>query len=364
MTRLTGPLPSRRDLVAGLLVAPAGVYATPFERDGLSARAERRGLVFGAAVGENAIENLDVRHALLREVAMLTPENAMKWRAVEAAQGQRHFKGGDAIVAFAKAQRLQLRGHTAVWHQAIPDWALALPPAQTLRQALGYAETLVKRYRGQIAEWDVVNEAINPQDGMTHGMRNSVLSAAGGDALLADAFKLARELDPTALLFYNDYGVEYHAPDIEARRRAILALIGRLKKLGAPIDGLGIQAHLKVGNRFNAGVWQAFLHEVEQLGLRISITELDVDDVRLPAGIPERDRAVADHARQFLDVTLANKAVRTLVTWGLSDRHSWLSTPSRRPDLLPARSLPLDATLRRKPLWRAIANAIDGAPTR
>jgi endo-1,4-beta-xylanase len=357
--------PSRRAVMAGLMALPASALAAAPEEEGLATRAARRGLTFGMAVSHEIVAAAEMQRVLRRDARMLTPENAMKWRAVEAVRGQRNFQPADAIVGFGRAHGMTLRGHTALWHQAIPHWALAgTPPVESCRLALDYAGAVLRRYRGRIAEWDVVNEAINPQDGLAHGMRNSVLTSAGGDALLADAFKLAREADPAALLFYNDYGVEYDAPDIEARRRAILALVGRLKALGAPIDGIGIQAHLKVGNRFNAAVWGGFLREIEQMGLRISITELDVDDLRLPSAIPERDQAVADHARRFLDVTLANRAVRTLVTWGVSDRHFWLSSPSRRADKLPARGLPLDADLQRKPLWHAIAAALDAAPSR
>ena len=98
----------------------------------------------------------------------------------------------------------------------------------------------------------------------------------------------------------------------------------------------------------------------------VVLTELDVKDRRLPPDIAERDRAVADHARAFLDAALDERAVKGVVTWGITDRYSWLSTTkgSMRDDGLTVRGLPLDENMQRKPLWHAIAEAFDHAPAR
>lgn len=328
-------------------------------------RAAKRGIVFGAAVSQAHLAQPDVVAALIHECAIITPENEMKWRSVEQQPDAFRFEGADALMAFAQKNGKRVRGHTPFWHQAIPKWALQnQSPEQTTQLALKYAQTLMQRYAGKIDQWDVANEFINPPDGLLGGLRNSALIKTTGIDAIADVYRLAAEIDPRAKLFYNDYGIEYYAPDTVARQRACIELMSELLKRGAPLQGFGIQAHLKVGNRFDDKNWSDFLAEISDMGLQIAITELDIDDVRLPADIPSRDNAVAEHAKRFLDVTLANKAVKTVVTWGLSDRHSWLSQSRPRADKLQTRGLPFDLDMTPKPMWNALIRAFDSAPNR
>jgi endo-1,4-beta-xylanase len=141
-------------------------------------------------------------------------------------------------------------------------------------------------------------------------------------------------------------------------------LLSDLKRQGVPLYGLGIQCHLKVGNRFNPKIFRKFLADVAALGLKIRITEFDIDDQRLPVDIVERDRQVADHARTFLEVALDERSLNSLLTWGLSDRYTWLNAERPRADGVKKRPLPLDEDMARKPLWLAMAQCFDNAPMR
>jgi endo-1,4-beta-xylanase len=225
-------------------------------------------------------------------------------------------------------------------------------------------QDVIGHFRGRVVEWDVVNEAVDPADGLEDGLRHSPLYRAGGKDFIADCFHAAHDADPDALLIYNEYDLFYQTPAEDRRRAATLRLLGDLKRRKAPIHGLGLQCHLKVGNRFNEKVFRTFLSDVAALGLHLTITELDIDDQRLPAAIPERDAKVAEHARHFLDVALDEPAMKSVLTWGLSDRHSWLNIERRRMDGLSKRALPLDETMARKPLWHAMAASFDHAPQR
>jgi endo-1,4-beta-xylanase len=105
------------------------------------------------------------------------------------------------------------------------------------------------------------------------------------------------------------------------------------------------------------------------LGLIIQITELDVTDENAPADEAVRDRLVADTYARFLDTALDETAVKMVVTWGLSDRHSWIVRRETheskwRSDGLSPRPLPFDANLRPKPACEAIARAFAHAPSR
>lgn len=361
--------PTRRVTLAGLA---AGLTALPLgpllalDEPGLHARALRKGLVFGCAVEARPIQaDGAFRDAVLREAGLIVPTFEMKWGQTEANRGATTYDKSEAIADFATSHGLKLRGHAAIWHQNVPGWvpeALGKPDGNSIFAS--HVLDVVGQFRGRIAQWDVVNEAIEPKDGQPGSLRNSIFLKTQGRSYIAEAFRAARAAAPEAQLYYNDYGVEYATPYEDERRRATLALLGDLRRQRL-VDGFGIQGHLKVGNNFDAERFRRFLRDVADLGVAILLTEFDVNDSRLEADVGTRDIKVADHARQFLDAALDERAVKGVVAWGLSDRYTWLNTGVfRRPDGLRSRSLPLDEDMARKPLWNAIARALDGAPVR
>ena len=178
------------------------------------------------------------------------------------------------------------------------------------------------------------------------------------------AYRTAREADPTARLVVNEYGVELDVPEHEARRAALLNLLQRMQRSGTPLDAVGIQAHLPCagGLPFSASRLRRFLAAIAGLGLTIQITELDVIDKDAPPDQTIRDRLVADTYSRFLNAALDEPAVKMVVTWGLSDRHSWAA--KSRSDQLSSRPLPFDADLKPKPAFQAMARAFTHAPQR
>ena len=144
----------------------------------------------------------------------------------------------------------------------------------------------------------------------------------------------------------------------KAKRRAILGLLKRLKAKGTPIHALGIQAHLRGDSLdFDPQSLRQFLKEVAALDLKILITEMDVNDSKLPADIQRRDRIVAGVYEDYLSVALDEPAVIAVITWGLSDRYTYLSEFFPRSDHQPVRPLPLDTNLQPKLAWNALARA-------
>ena len=334
--------------------------------DSLKARAAARGILYGCMVTRTMLRSSpDFCAAVAREAAVIVPGNEMKWASTQPRRGPVNYGDPDAIWKFASENGLALRGHTAAWHINLPAWVtqdLAAPGGRDLLASR--VRGVVGHFHGRVMEWDVVNEAIEPRDGLDRSLRNSQLYRAGGPTYIADCFHAAHEADPAALLVYNEYGLEYHTVEEDRRREGTLRLLSDLKRQGVPLHGLGIQCHLKVGNRFNPKVFRKFLADVAALGLKIRITEFDIDDQRLPVDIVERDRQVADHARKFLEVAFDERSLNGLLTWGLSDRYTWLNAERPRADGAKKRPLPLDENLARKPLWLAMAQCFDNAPMR
>jgi endo-1,4-beta-xylanase len=148
------------------------------------------------------------------------------------------------------------------------------------------------------------------------------------------------------------------------KRAAVLRLIERLRSAGAPVHALGVQSHLEAGMHFDARALNAFLDEIAAMGLAIFITELDVYDGTIRGDAHARDAAVAATLAEYLPIVLGHPATSLVVSWGLSDRYTWLNETARGRKSGPVRALPYDSRLARKPAWSALATALSEAPSR
>jgi endo-1,4-beta-xylanase len=334
----------------------------------LRARASANGILYGSAAAQGVLQS-DAAYAaaVARECAILTPEAELKWGTLRPSATGFNFGPADWLLQFAQSNRMQMRGHTLVFWQSIPGWVTNTMNAGNAQEILqNHIATVCGHYAGKLHSWDVVNEAIDFSSGRPDGLRNSIWLQTLGPDYIAQAFQLARAADPHAILVYNDFGFEYATSDQEQRRRALLALFNTLKGANVPIQALGLQTHLYAGMtaQFKPEVYQAFLKEVSDMGLKIFITEMDVQDKSLPADPSARDAQVANIYTQVLSAALANPAVTVVETWGLADKYSWLQKHAARPDGQEVRTLPLDDSLQAKSVYNAIGAALDKAPPR
>ena len=207
--------------------------------------------------------------------------------------------------------------------------------------------------------WDVVNEAIEPRDGRPDGLRNSPWLRLLGTGYIETAFRTARDADPTALLTYNDYDLELDTGEGPGRRAAVLVMLRRLKQRNVPIDAVGLQSHLRAGERYGPGLL-AFMDACREMDLQVFLSELDVNDRFLPANTDERDRAVAATYSDYLTTALAARNVTTVLTWGVSDANSWLSwVGENRADGKPLRPLLFDDKFQPTRAFTAVRTAFD-----
>ncbi len=360
---LLAPSPRER----GLLAAGEGARAVGDEEagDALRSRAERKGLLYGAAFMKRHLEDAGLAAAAERECGVIVTENALQWSIVRPGPGDYDFEQADWLEQFARERGLLFRGHPLVFHEALPPWfSRFVTRGNGERLLREHITTVVGRYAGRTHSWDVVNEAVQPWHGLAGGLRKTPWLSVVGPRYIEVAFRTAAAADPKALLVLNQDQLEYDRPEDEACRRATLKLLEGLKVSGTPVHALGIQAHL-VGDetRFSAAKLKTFLRDVAALGLKIMITEMDVADRNLPYSRSARDRIVAKRYEEFLSAVLEERAVIALITWGLSDKYTWLTT-NPRGDGAPLRPLPLDDRFRRKLAWKAMAETIDAASRR
>ena len=349
----------RAALVGGLSLISAPACAA--SRPGLRVLAARGRLTYGAALEPQSVENDPAFARLVHDqCGLIAAENALKWLALRPSADRFDFGPADRVAAIARAQGAPLHGHCLVWHVAMPDW---LTRSLSSRNAEGllttHIATVVRRYAGTAASWDVVNEAVERNDRRPDGLRVSPWLKALGPGYLDLAFHAAHAADPAARLALNDYGLEYDDETWRVEKRGtLLALLRDLVRRRVPIHALGVQAHL-IGHRPPAygQAFADFLAEVADLGLEIHISELDVDDQKVVGSAEARDGMVGEHYARFLDVALAQRAVTRVVTWGLSDRYTSKAFLSPRPDGSPVRPLPFDADLKPKPAAAALVAA-------
>jgi endo-1,4-beta-xylanase len=223
--------------------------------------AEARKIQIGAAVEPSLLlQEPEYAQVLAREFNLVVAENVMKWGALQTARGEYNFAAADLLLSFAQKNRQAVRGHTLVWHQQLPRWMYGSFTSAEMEAILSdHIRTVVGRYRGQIAYWDVVNEAI----GDDARLRSTPFDVLPG--YLEKAFRLARAADPSAKLFYNDYGAE----GLGAKSGAIYALLKDLKAKGAPVDGVGFQVHVDSSFSPRQVRMAENLERFAQLGLEI-----------------------------------------------------------------------------------------------
>ena len=350
-------------------MAGPGTSRAQVPAQGLGMLARAQSITFGAAVQAQLLES-DAAYeaAFATEAAALVPEWAAKWAALQPEEGRFDTAGLDTILRWAQAHARPVRGHTLVWHNDLPDWtraALTEGRERALAVLGAHMDRVLAHTRAQIRDWDVVNEPIaNPpgsdQPQTTPGeLRDTPWLRALGPRYIEIALRMARERDPTLRLTLNEYGVEEDTPAAAEKRRRLLSLVRDLLGRGAPLDAVGIQAHLQLANPFRPEPFAAFLGELRGMGLAVLITEMDIRETwQAPRDIAARDALVAERAHVFLSCALG-AGVRTVLTWGLTDRYSWLTTEPAvaLPDKRTHRGLPLDQDYRRKPMWEAMARA-------
>lgn len=360
---------TRRNMVAGALATPFALSSLVVRAADTSLRsaANSRKLLYGAAVTEDAL-GTDPQYTklLASEAGILVAEGVMKRKTLQPRKDQYDFSKAERIWRFAQRNGQTMRGHTLVWHEANPYWlkdALAGKPSDKI--LTDYIAKVAGHFRGRLHSWDVVNEAIEPDEGHDQGYRvSSPWYEAFGPDYIEIAFHAARSADPDTLLFYNELNLEGDVSWAEKRRTATLKMLERLLKRNVPVGGLGIQSHLKAYRvRYDDEVFSAFLKEVSDLGLKILLTEFDIADIDGPDDPAQRDADVASLARRYLDVAFANPSVQGCLTWGISDRYSWLSRYEnyKWPDGRLSRVLPFSDDMHTKPMHDAMLAAYQGS---
>jgi len=317
------------------------VEPSSLDRSGerLRTLAERRNFLIGYASVLNAPKIAD--NELYAQIAgdefnIVTPENSHKMGWIQPQRGQFEWEDADALADYARDKGMVLHGHPLVWYAQLPGWVQFMDPSQAQSVMREHINALAGRYRGKVKIWDVVNEAINDDNGQ---LRESIWFKGMGEGYIRDAFNTARAADPEAVLLYNEYDVSW----FNTKSDAMYNLLKRELDAGTPIDGVGFQTHLRT-DFTDFGGMRDNMQRFADLGLDIYVTEFDV-----AMNADGEEQKQAEIYRQALEICLAQVKCKAMQSWGFTDRYSWRS--SNKPLLL-------DDKYKVKPAYTAWQNTL------
>ena len=296
------------------------VIARPAGAAGLRDLASSQGFLIGAAINPDLLSNQAYATTLGLEYNLIVPENVLKFDSVHPARDRYNFCPGDRLLTFANVNGMKMRGHALVWHQQVPSWVTAgkFSKDELLQIMHDHILAVGTHYKGKLIAWDVVNEAINYGNVATF-RSDSIWGTTIGLEYIDRAFQWAHEADPDVKLFYNDTGGE----GLGTKSDAVYNLVKGLKSRGIPIDGVGMQMHVKVASPIKPADFAANLQRYADLGLEVQITEMDVTtpDPLTPAKMD----AQAAIYRDVLNTCRSAANCKALLTWGISDAYSWIT---------------------------------------
>ena len=297
---------------------------------------------FPVGVATNAVQpknNILYRNVVLNEFNSLTPENAAKIQHLQPKEGVFDFSEFDTIVDFAIKNNKRVHGVPFIWHNfGRLDWLNNFQGDSAAWENIfkKHIQTVASHYKGKVKSWDVVNEAFNDDgtlrmdDKTSSENRGSIWARNLGEDYIARAFQYAHEADPEALLFYNDFDLQYSKR--QKKIDAVVNMVREFKKRNIPIHGLGMQMHIGV-SASNDEI-ESGMQQLAATGLLVHISEVSilVSDWKKDTSLVFTEELQKKQSDKYQFIAQAYKRSVPadqrygITVWGLSDAHSWISS--------------------------------------
>ncbi|CAI5477385.1 unnamed protein product [Closterium sp. Yama58-4] len=248
--------------------------------------------------------------------------NEGKWYFNERREGVEDYNVTDALVDWFTQRNVSVRGHNIFWavEKFVQTWVKNLNDTALWAAMQRRMNSAVTRYTGKVQHWDVINE---PLHGNYYGQRL-------GEDIHSWMFKAARAIDPNVRLFLNDYNTVEQC-DRGANPEIYLEKVWNLNATGAPVTGIGVEAHYSGEPQL-----VRLKHDLNRLavaGMPIWLTELDFTQVQ-----SEQQRA--DYLEAVMREAFAHPSVAGIVLWSAGR-----STCTYYKDMDPGMCNPCDACL-------------------
>lgn len=320
--------------------------------------AERKGIQVGSFASLKYLRERPYSEILADEFEYAIIDGEPNWHfedfTLRPARDQYDFNHMDQVFNFADDQDMPVRVQHLLWgdEKWLPEW---LKQGNFSREELmqiihDHIMTVGARYKGKVREYTVVNEAFSRKL-VTGGNRDWWGERLGFDYIDA-AFRWAREADPNAKLILNDFGNEYDGEIADLMYDYAKGALAR----GVPIDGIGMQMHIDGNSAKSKEEVMATMRRFAELGLKIYVTEFDVNMHKVEKDKDEEDQLQANIYRDMMQacIEVGPDVCPNFGFLGLIDRQSWY----RGIGLEDANPLLFNEDYTPKPAWFAIRGAL------
>lgn len=280
--------------------------------------------------------------------SVIVSENAMKCANIHPKQNFWNWNDVDKIVEFGQENKITVKFHTLFWHNQNASFINRMETKEEATAMMeDYIKTIMERYKGKIAYYDVVNEMFE-EDG---SFRNTIWYKLMGEDYIAHALKTARAADPDAKLYLNEYNNENIG---NAKADAMFNLVKKFVDEGIPIDGVGMQLHLATDLPFDKEAIRANVKRYADIGIDVSFSEVDVRMPDRKANDENEIKKQTEIYTALVDIAKTEPNVKTFIVWGLSDKDTWV------PGTFPGYGSPCiyDKAMNKKPLYQAIKDTL------
>lgn len=282
---------------------------------------------------QKLLEDPKLQQLQIENFNSITSDRDMKMNRIMPSEGGYDWKTIDTILYYAQKNKQRLFGHNLIWHSSNPEWVEAKGMKDSIwlgKFMKEYIQKYVGRYKGKVAAWDVVNEGFETAGGE---YRKTLWYNKLGKSYIENAFRYAHEVDPKAILFYNDFNIERDT----LKLNAVLKMVAEFKEKGVPISGIGFQMHIRMDTSDEL-IASAF-KKAAATGLQIHLSEVDIifnkhNDER-NGGVqihkeltPEMNKAQAEKYKNLVLMyrKIVPKAQQFGITfWNFNDRDTWIN---------------------------------------
>lgn len=266
-----------------------------------------------------------------------------------------NFKQMDQVVSFARSHQMDVQAHHLLWGEDkwLPDWLKSgkYAPEQLMQIIHDHIATVAGRYKGQIKEWTVVNEAFT-RGQQVNGLRDWWADNTGSMAYIDQAFIWARQADPAAKLILNDFNNEHYNPVSDA----MYNYIKDAKARGVPIDGIGMQMHIDGTHPPDKQEVIGNMQRFASLGVGVYVTEFDVNMSAVPVNAAAKDQIAGSIYYNMMRACIESKVCKSFSMLGITDKETWYNYMG--PSTADARPLMFDRNYRPKPAYYSFRTAL------
>jgi endo-1,4-beta-xylanase len=330
--------------------------------------ADGKGVTLGVFIDPRYYQPVSTTETIISENFNLLVTGALSWDWIRRKGRDINlidFALNDRWVALAQRHNMKIRnGNHLIYHFGLPDWLTSgnFTRTELISIMQEHITTVIGHYKGIVSEWIVVNEAVWSYRDKT-GYTDDVFYKTIGSDYIEMAFQSARQADPNAVLIYNDFGDEIAG----LKADVVYGLVKRLKDKNL-VDAVGMQFHIMSPpvvdpvlphvDALNLPSKSDFITQMRRyrdIGVKVVITELDVDISQLAGTLEQKLARQAEIYRMVLEVCLESGACNSLSVWGLNDEGSWIESIGGKSPLLFSKGEP-------KPAYFAIRDVLANKP--